>query len=184
MLNTELLSNLVTWAYADHNKIEELLAKFPQWGTWDQADWAQEIRNGVCQTAYCMAGAAVADAPQYRFNFDFFPEQTYNPETMEWEDTGRSEASTSLCYKVRKNGKDPVTGAQRYRRVGDFESISVVAQELLGITYAEANYLFNGNNDIEDIVGIALELANHYGVNLNLSSEIVALHNPNHTYIS
>lgn len=52
-LDLQLLRDLVFWAEGDDRKFK---------ARWNQHEWATQERNGVCQTAYCIAGQAVAQA--------------------------------------------------------------------------------------------------------------------------
>lgn len=150
ILNLPALQTLVSWAEGD----EALAAKF---GTWDQGHWAkallgegwgnevnestvfEETRNGVCQSAYCMAGQTVVQAG-YRLIY-----QTYG----EHED-GKDVYSTTDCVKQEYLGRGP-DGRPRFRDTGQVQSISSAAREVLGLDWREADYLFDGDNGIPDL---------------------------------
>lgn len=184
VLNADLLARLVTWAATDHvvGTNPELavslgLAKEdnPRLGRWNQESWAVAERNGVCQTAFCIAGGAAAMAPDALI-------------IMEWDGT------TYGSFRVMKKSALPETlpegleikwdylwvkeGKDLEDTLGDgwydmtqnygMESISDFGRDALGLTDNEAVLLFNGTNAIEHVVQYAKEFADERGVTLNL----------------
>ena len=153
-LNVPLLYDLLKWAEGD----EELAAKFRHWGAWDQGVWARidlnemrdmdldardpeaiEVtrRNGVCQTAYCMAGQAVAQS-DYRLIMD--------------------DGSATDCIKERPTDQKNARGFTIWEDVPNAPQREIwsVAQEILGLTYVEQSQFFQGDNQL----GRLRELAN------------------------
>lgn len=145
-LNVGLLFDLVKWAEGD----EALAQRYRNWGTWKQGLWAEidwnelavhgidpedggevEIarRNGVCGSAYCMAGQAVAQS-DYRIIM---------------EDGGASN-----CIKEEWTGEVNEKGWQVWQDVPGArrEAISDVAATVLGLTYVEQSQFFNGDNEL------------------------------------
>jgi hypothetical protein len=153
VLNLPALNTLIEWAEGD----ERLAARF---GTWDQGQWAQamlhpgveysgdtidtvkvteETRNGVCETAYCMAGQTVVQAG-YRLIYQHYG----------YGGDGQPEFNTSDCIKQEYIGRD-ATGKPQFRDTGEVMAISVAAARILGLDYDESNCLFDGDNEIEDL---------------------------------
>lgn len=172
-LNVQMISDLLTWAWADDQRLEEFMAKYPGWGSWNQGVWAQELRNGVCKTAYCMAGQTVA---QSNFKLDLYLEddvEEFDPEKNAYVHV-RSEWAAEECFPVVKNGFDE-KGNQKYKRSGENVLISSKAQEILGLDEFEANMFFDGANDLTRLVYLALAFAKARDVTLDISDEIRAL---------
>lgn len=83
----------------------------------------------------------------------------------------RFDCGTACCiagYVATRNGEQPVftPGSREALTVegtdGVQHSIQTYATELLGITSIEAGWLFDGDNDLVDIVEIAGELKERY----------------------
>lgn len=151
-LNVTLIYDLLKWAEGD----EALAAKFRNWGTWEQGVWARvdlnemrdlgirrttaEIevarRNGVCQTAYCMAGQAVAQS-DYRIIMD--------------------DGSASDCIKEQPTDRKNARGFTIWEDVPNAPQREIwsVAQEILGLTYVEQSQFFQGDNKLDRLRELA-----------------------------
>lgn len=169
VLNVSLLSDIVTWAYADHEDRTDLLERFgPEWGSWSQGSW-HKTNGDVCGSTYCIAGQTVAQVgyrldlqvDEFNYNYD---EGTRIP--VRW---GAQDCTPVVFDSLDDKGK-PV-----YRDAGASESIADVARKALGLTYGEANRLFDGGNEIEDVIAYALCFAAGRNLSLNLSTDIKAI---------
>lgn len=165
-LNLDLIDNLIKWAERDTANDIAL----QQWieehrlGVWDQAIWgvaevtneAKEIAGavdqevidldvyeGVCRTAHCMAGGAVA-ASGYRLVYE-----DDEPIVRMVGDVDLSVVTADKCQKGTwvKDGR----GVNRFIPEHDYEDVQTVATELLGITELEASSFFFGGNTIADL---------------------------------
>lgn len=162
-LNIDLLADLVNWAAADEDNTPE----HPEWGKWAQNLWGLEVRNGVCKTAYCIAGQASVQSG-FQFAWDRAPImrtgygddiQSHYETPLDLDPGSTYEArSEYLVYPVKE-----VTVDGKVRKVADTarrgRSANDVAVEALGITDYEAEELFDGDNSIEKIVCLAYALA-------------------------
>jgi hypothetical protein len=169
-LNVQLLADVVTWAVADEAHMDELREKYPDWGVWNQGTWATQVRNGVCQTSYCIAGQAcvqvgyglvipMIDDPESleRSGFDF---AGYDEEDIK---RALHEVNANSCAPKVFAGLDD-KGRPKYRLDYDQErSIPDAAREALGIDPAEGSALFEGNNSITDVVTMATMIAKARG---------------------
>lgn len=164
VLNTELLSRLITWAVedaaaheGDEVAAQVLAEQFPEWGHWNQNVWGEERRNGVCDTAYCIAGQAVAQVGMGLVL-----------EANGVDDEGRTHYVASQCRPRRFVGLDE-HGKPRYELSdGETQYIPNVAQEALGLTDDERVALFAGENTIEQVVSLAHLFARVRGVVLDV----------------
>lgn len=167
--NARLLTDLVLWAAADQKALDKV---FEGWGDWNQHLWAKELRNGVCKTSYCLAGQAVVQGG-YGLLYT---------EMDSWRDAdGKTwrEFSADLCApmieQTDEHGK-PVRDSKGKRiMVPDHTRsvyISTAAQRILGIYETEADRLFNGDNNLADVVRIAIDIAASRDVTLDLPEHI------------
>jgi hypothetical protein len=155
-LNKKLLEKVVTWAVADHESDLEMLKKFEGWGIWDQGQWFSKEKNGECKTAYCLAGAAVTQSG-WGMILD----------VIDTDSTGKAIAwEAEACAPVieyKKNGQPKKLDESR------MQQISHVGREVLGLEYERNEHeLFDGDNDIEDVVTMAYLIAANHGVSLKL----------------
>lgn len=169
-LNVELLADVVTWAVADEKAINDLKAKYPDWGDWNQSTWATEVRNGVCQTSYCIAGQAVVQVgyglvlPRVddlesleRCGYDF---EGYDEDYIK---RCLSQVNANTCAPKVFAGLDD-KGRPKYRLDYDHEvAIPNAARNALGLTDFEGSALFEGDNSIESVVTIAFMIARARG---------------------
>lgn len=152
-MNVELMGDVLTWATADECAIQELKEKFPEWGEWKQGRWAEEARNGICQTSYCIAGQAA-----HQVGYMPILESVYGNED-------RTILQATDCAPRKFAGLDE-KGKPKF--IPDPEAparhISTVGREALGITSYEADALFSGENDLGTVVAMALGFARVRGV--------------------
>lgn len=156
-LNVDLLSKLVTWAAADKAGDDEFFTHLG-WPHWDQTRWGRQIINGHCETFCCIAGNAVQQTPGW---------------SLAW--TGRSDEHIGYAVPTTtmrtKNGQ--MVEVIDSKRVGQERTVSEVATETLGLTNAEAYALFDSDNDVADVVFIAITAASVRGVSLDIPEELV-----------
>lgn len=162
-LNVPLLRDLVTWAAADEEHLADLAAKYPGWGTWRQTVWAEQVRNGVCKSAYCIAGQAVVQVGMGLI--------------LEGED---GVYSASECAPKRFDGLDDKGQPVYVLDHTQEQPIPEVAKEAIGLTWQERVALFDGDNGIGDIVHLALTFAAERGVDLGLDPKVAALDTGTH----
>lgn len=161
-IDVEMIFKLIKWAEQD----EKFLNEFATWGKWNQGLWGaadenflrnmfgdpedpeamKVVRNGECQTAFCMAGqAAVQTGHRLIFNDTT---DIHNAESSSYI----AAVSAAECVPQEPVGRDE-KGRVIYRDV-EGESpryISDVAREALGLEYEEADRFFNGDNGITDL---------------------------------
>lgn len=153
-LNYELLHQIVKWAEQD----EEWIKTHPGWGMWDQQFWCaaavvsddpQVVRNGECQTAYCIAGQAAHQAG-YRMVLEG---SSFESHRLDWTGPIRS---ADWCVEQRPTDRKDKHGNIIWEDVpgGDQARIDAVAEEVLGIEEDEAGALFDGDNTIGRIKAI------------------------------
>jgi hypothetical protein len=167
-LNLPALMTLIDWAEADE---EVRRRRFAGWGDWRQSAWgvitaddpnikalaesedpdaqqhAVELltdldRNGVCGTAYCMAGQAVAQA-----GYELLFEDPYVG--VDGIDLGLAVAGAERCVKTEPTGEVDRRGRPIFRPVGDDDQIESVAARILGLSPDEEDLFFNGSNSID-----------------------------------
>lgn len=143
----------------------ELPGLTSRWGVWDQNSWAQlftrrevrgdtaarKARNGVCGSAYCMAGQTVNQSG-YRLILD--------------SDYKSTDFSASQCIAERPTGRYDNKGGMIYEDVpgAPILSISEAARDILGLNEREADRFFEGDNNIE----ILKEMVNAFCVRREL----------------
>jgi hypothetical protein len=181
-VNVELLKKLYEWAVASHEGLEEFFLKNPGYAEHRQSAWGQAVKNGTCQTAFCLAGQ-VAVKNGYTF--------VINDQT-EWDT--RRDGPENHVVKVHVNdgtmvptslvhglGLKFVKGSGKTFAHGNgnfvsetFENAVVhapeVAMEILGINESEADRLFNGGNNVDDIECIINEIFANHLVNATVGS--------------
>lgn len=107
----------------------------------------EETRNGVCQTAYCMAGQTVVQAG-YRLIY------TIDDASDADDGTGlgaHATLSTDVCVKQEWTGRFDGKGKPIFRDTGERMPISDAAAEVLGLDWREQAVLFDGSNEIDDL---------------------------------
>lgn len=163
-LNLPAIRLLIEWAEGD----EALAAYF---GTWDQQVWneikvsmsalqeagldgedepvteefvAEATRNGVCNTAYCMAGQAVVQAG-YRLAYTSDDEGSTSPALGAYE-----VLSADYCERRVLLGYD-ANGRPRWEETGERVYIANAGARILGLDSDEQGSFFDGDNGIEDL---------------------------------
>lgn len=162
------IMDLIAWAERTQSRIDAW--KAPS-GTWDQGSWAQvsldagsdevraieqaapgaarsdemskAMRNGVCETAFCMAGETVWQN-EYRIVLDT------DSVDAQWG----MQRSASQCIKERPTGRKDERGFEIWEIVpgAEEESIYDVGARLLGLDEdEEAGPFFDGDNSVEDL---------------------------------
>lgn len=158
-LNIKLLRSLVLWAMGEDERVSKKYAKLSEF-VWHQEDWARQERNGVCQTAFCMAGAAVS-VSGYKIAWPDHSGWWTDVSELRPDHIKEVEMRTaSLC---KKKGSE------------ELYNIDTVAEKLLGIDVDEANELFSGDNDIADVIRAASYIATRHGETLFKEKHIVNL---------
>lgn len=183
-LNLPAIQLLIAWAEQD----VQALGDFRLWGRWDQSHWShatlsldtatdeaishldkygdkvlwdseeaedvldKAILNGACQTAYCMAGQAVVQAG-YKMIYD-------SPDLL--DDNGLF-ASADQCAPTEPTGRFDRFGFPVMEVTDDRESISSVAQRILGLDMYQADQFFSGSNSIRDLKRYANQFAGQAG---------------------
>lgn len=105
------------------------------------------ILNGACQSAYCMAGQAVAQAG---FKLNYNSAINNDMHLMVTADT---------CVRVEPVGTFDDKGYPVMREVGEPTDISEAAQEVLGLTDEQGDLFFNGGNGIVTLKRLANRFA-------------------------
>jgi hypothetical protein len=151
-LDTVLLFDLIRWAEQDE------AIDHAWWGTWDQSSWGwvmtdEEVkarRNGSCKTAYCMAGQAAHQAG-YRLVFDYSDTITREIDMHDGTHFDGHVATASTCVPQRDTGRKNSKGYPIFEDVpgGEVEQVSIVGRQALGLTHAESDYFFEGDNGID-----------------------------------
>jgi hypothetical protein len=166
-LNVELLTRLLEWAEFENDVAEGRITRalipeeYHSWGEWEQGVWAfltqpedrvltpqekQDYRNGACQTAFCMAGQAAAQAG-YRMLFTA-PEET---RVLRHNDEQISGFPANWVVPQRPTGRftdrgvpilEDVPGAQR-------EDVGTVGRQVIGLSRDESDCFFEGSNSFE-----------------------------------
>jgi hypothetical protein len=129
-LDIQLLRDLVFWAEGDNSKYQEI---------WEQHSWAHKTKNGVCQTAFCIAGQAVAQA-----NIK-----------LQWDEVEE---------EILETGETKHHYYASFTEHGEF--IDEVAAKLIGLTQEEAEELFEGENGIEEVRAVASSICASRGLTL------------------
>jgi hypothetical protein len=162
----ELLGKLVTWAARDEVTLEGFWAKhFEGWGSWNQSVWAREVRNGICQTSYCIAGQAVAQK-----DFVLLLQK-------EEERGSVSEWGATMCAPAIHTGRYDDKGHEILEAdESQSEYIEYKAREILGIDSEESAYLFDGDNDLERVVTLASYFARRRGLTLPVPEAVADQH--------
>lgn len=165
MFQLQNLQQLVAWACKDAEAIDKALVKkfgaenIP--GNWDQTAWGRQFRNGVCETAYCIAGQGAVQAG-YVFGWTLRAKDEH----------GVLEYLGDYVYPSIEvpSQKDPTKMVRVIDEDRRHEAIpaSLAGQEYLGITYYEADRLFDGGNTISDVVFVAQAIAKAYGEDLGI----------------
>jgi hypothetical protein len=156
-LNAPLLFQLIQWAERDERDGE-----FQGWGHWDQSAWGwvptdpKEVRNGACQSAYCMAGQAAHQAG-WRLLYDGGDEiirSVLSDDSKVWQG---SAISASECVPQRNTGVKDSKGFDIWEDIpgGEAQPISVVGREALGLESDEAEMFFDGDNTLDTLKEMA-----------------------------
>jgi len=176
-MNTLLLHNLIEWAEYEENLAADTQARlriqpatsgpWAGWGHWFQGAWAmttpdaaadtvhldpelaRELRNGACQTSYCMAGQTVVQAG-YRIMYN---------------DDRRDLLHADMCVLTEPNGRFDAKGRPLHDDVpGTAKTIEGAAQAILGLTDSECEEFFNGDNTVDHLKAMADDFLEHRGL--------------------
>ena len=151
-LDLTFLRNLVVWCQQDE-KFINYLVRITENAGWEseheQSSWAHKVRNGVCRTAYCVAGQA---AVQIGKVLQYDDEERYDEERTAAPEEEKSYYDQYLDFYAT------------YTEEG--ENIEDVAQNAIGLNFDEAAALFNGDNDLETIETVAMEICARRGLSL------------------
>lgn len=179
-LNIDLLSDVVLWAAQDAallgeievgatpEELDALRKQYADWGSWNQGVWGEEIRNGACQTAFCLAGQAVV---QVGMSLVF--------NRGEWtNDEGKKVAQADYCAPSVFVGLTPAGKPKYEADVTRQVYIKDAARDALGLMSGEAEALFGGDNTIGIIVHVAQVAAKARGQELALPNWVTELADP------
>jgi hypothetical protein len=173
MLNIPTLSTLVLWAAEEElrdtnpDRAMELgIPKKgdPRLGRHAQDAWGTATRNGVCQTAFCIAGGAVQLSNEWvivmqpRSQGDWYTDYVIR----------RSDIPARLQGEVQW---DMLWLEETYDSLDLMpivRTIDAKAEELLGLTEVQADHLFEGENDATMVVSLAMQFAAEEGNSLIL----------------
>lgn len=164
-LNVDLLTEILKWAGKEHVGMTDYFAKkgLPEW---EQAYWAREVRNGVCKTSCCLAGAAVSES-----GYVLVIEREHNA-NANWSDP--NDIWADYCAPAIPDGTDK-DGKPKYTYNPDqMVRIERTAQEVLGIDLQEAEALFEGDNNLADVVFFSKAIALRHGLTLQLPDALEA----------
>lgn len=103
---------------------------------WDQETWATKRKDGPearCQTACCIAGGAVALA------------------------------GARFLYDKKELNEDGMVDVTECRYEGRTYEIDELASQLLGLSFREAEDLFDGDNTLEDVKRISNRILEDHG---------------------
>lgn len=158
-LDVDLLAQILDWAVADEAKRE---ARFPGWGSWEQHSWVREVRNGVCQTSFCIAGQTVV-------------QNGYIPvlEDCGIEAGGHKVRYAEMCAPAVHSGLIDTKTNEPILVPNDdpdtYYSIESLASDQLGLShYRDEHILFDGDNDLYGLVSAAVYFAARRGQTLAL----------------
>lgn len=177
-LNTDMILDLIDWAQRSEDR-RLTLDEVEKWGWWDQGSWGyvtsntdvdgvrinwssmgdedkEKVRNGVCKTAFCMAGDAAVRAG-YRFDF---------PNFLGGEDY-EDGAAGSRVIKQRPTGRFTPFGREIWEddpSDGGRYDAEAVGQRAIGLASDEAEMFFSGNNTLE----MLREMANRFAMDRRL----------------
>ena len=176
MFDNDLLSDLVMWAAQDNEETAALVEKtFPAeegWGEWYQNAWAKEVRNGVCRSSFCIAGQAVVQTGYALIYYAY-------ERVGDFRYLGADFAAPAVPDPEGKvHEKGPLAGKPVMVPDPDEDShqqIGVIARKELGLMEWEASKLFDGDNEINQIVAIARGIAGRRGFDLNVPDAVLAL---------
>lgn len=179
-LDVEMIFKLIKWAEQD----ETFLANLSEWGFWNQGVWGavaqhdaetvlgdavsahdigpdeeQQLRNGACQTAYCMAGQAVVQNG-YRLVYQ-------GADEVNLGDAWRAALTASECIRQEQAGVSR-TGRPLWRDAPGAVPmpISDTAQRLLGLTSDERYRFFDGDNELGQLKEYANGMCHRRGLPL------------------
>jgi hypothetical protein len=178
--NIPMLTGLYEWAEKADGLVwrDATLEGIP---AWKQGDWARIRRNGVCETAFCIAGHAVS---QSNYLFVVVKEegwdQTYDLDADEqrvdlWV-TGVSHCikrdalprigldDTAVKHGVYIEIPQGMLDGNLALYGGPIMEIENAAREVLGLTRREAGRLFSGGNTLWDLRYYMAKIAEARGI--------------------
>lgn len=151
----ELFQGAIQWVVDQHNRGTNTSVLEHDQGNWGEGilsptpEWRKDTDGlayaVVCPTAGCVAGNIVA------MNGDQFV-IGMAPEFVKANVHRKMEVQVQECWSA-DDGIHTIPGR---------------ARELAGLTPGEATRLFNGDNDVDDIVNIAHMIATNHGYQLEL----------------
>lgn len=130
------LIHLAEWAAA-----QEARRRLDLPSEWDQNHWLLNLGEVLTEVAPC--GTACCIAGKVTLEDGWLPNAAVDsPENWTISE------SEDYVIKVDKSGKP----------VGDARYVPEVAQEILGLTDDQANRLFDGDNDLDDVLDVIVEI--------------------------
>jgi hypothetical protein len=152
------LRELYDWTVASDKGLKDFFRKHPQYKDHNQGNWGEVLKNGHCKTAFCLAGQkAIVEGYTFVLDADDLTDTYMGERFAASSQMVRTADVHSLGMRfVKGAGKTfarPVNAqaqADLYRTV-QTEHPATIAQDSLGITNGEADRLFNGSNEVNDI---------------------------------
>lgn len=169
MVNVEMLKKLYDWAVASQENLEKFFEKNPKFKEHNQGDWGKVIKNGVCQTAFCLAGqTAVLAGYTFLLGHDEL-DNTYAGYPAEATSGTMIPKADVHSYGLKFVGGSGRTFARppSYAVNVPYDQgrhASDIAQEELGLDEVEASRLFAGHNDVDRIRHIINDIFADHGV--------------------
>lgn len=179
MLNIPTLSTLVQWAAEEEMRdtdpakaVESGISRErdPRLGRHYQGAWGKATRNGVCKTAFCIAGGAAQLSNEWvivmhevsngNWDTDYVINRKKIPQRLE------SSIQWDLLWVEEEEYDRLMVG-------GLLVHIDGKAEKLLGLTSEQADALFDGENDAAAVVSLTTQFAAEEGVTLNLPAWVI-----------
>ena len=170
-IKVKRLVRLYTWAVASQRGLDKFFAAHPEYATHKQSEWGEVMKNGECQTAYCLAGqTAVVEGYAFLADAGFKSGYTTSSSVVPVSEVKR--LGLEFVPGTRK-GWVRMKGADEYSSIPDdvwdaSRTPSDVAQDALGLDEVQAVTLFRGSNDVHDIKEIIEGFFRDAGLNLRL----------------
>jgi hypothetical protein len=179
-INVELLTKLYDWAVASKKGLDKFFEDNPQFAKHRQSAWGEAIKNGTCETAFCLAGQAAVNEG---YTFIASKDDWSHYEGSSTFIQGGAMVPTAQVHNlglhfVKGSGKTFAHGSRaavdKIFDSGDYRYPASIAEEVMGITESEASRLFNGGNDLEDIESYINRIFERHGVENRVGEGVMA----------